>query len=68
MKLLDQEARVEENASKVVKFKFEEINSRHLLSARTITRATSIKLKLANMRWKAKIKSYNFHVEAKSQL
>jgi hypothetical protein len=63
MKLLDQEARVEENASKV-----EEINSRHLLSARTITRATSIKLKLANMRWKAKTKSYNFHVEAKSQL
>jgi hypothetical protein len=62
MKLLDQEARVEENASKVVKFYFEEINSRHLLSARTITGATSIRLRLVNMRWKAKTKSYNFEV------
>ncbi|KAK2385893.1 methionine aminopeptidase 2B [Trifolium repens] len=32
---------------------------------KTITRATSIGLRRASMRWKAKTKSYNFHVGAK---
>jgi hypothetical protein len=57
MKLLDQEARIEENTSKVVKI--EEINSRNLLSGWTINGATSIKLRLANIRWKVKTESNN---------
>jgi hypothetical protein len=32
-----------------------------------ITWATNVRYKLANMRWEVMTKSYNFHVEAKSQ-
>jgi hypothetical protein len=39
---------------------------RHLHSARTITWATSIRLRRVNMRWKSKKKGYDFHVKAKA--